>query len=130
MATSGKIAVITGAGSGIGRATALAFAREGASVVAADANLPAAEETVARIAAQERDGGAAEAGTRAVACRANVTVAAEASALMDLASQTFGRIDILVNNAGVGVAGTILTTSEEDWDRIFAVNVKGVYHCS
>jgi NAD(P)-dependent dehydrogenase (short-subunit alcohol dehydrogenase family) len=125
-----QVAVITGAGSGIGRATALAFAHAGASVVAADANLPAAEETVARIAAQGQGGGAAAAGTRAIAIQANVTVAAEAAALVDAAVQTFGRIDILVNNAGIGVAGTILTTSEEDWDRIFAVNVKGIYHCS
>ncbi len=125
-----QVAVITGAGSGIGQATALAFAREGAIVVVADYNLQAAQETVRLIHTLEQEDGRPPDGTRAAAFQANVTAAADASALVDFTVQTFGKVTILVNNAGVGVAGTILTTSEEDWDRIFAVNVKGIFHCS
>ena len=125
-----QVAVITGAGSGIGQATALAFAREGASVVVADYNLQAAQETVRLIHTLEQEDGTPPKGTRVAAFQANVTVAADASALVDFTVQTFGKVNILVNNAGVGVVGTILTTSEEDWDRIFAVNVKGIFHCS
>lgn len=125
-----QVAIITGAGSGIGRATAQAFAREGARVVMADANLPGAEETVALIHAATMESDEEPSEPRAVPFRANVASAADASALVDFTLATFGALDILVNNAGVGVAGNILTTSEEDWDRIFAVNVKGVYQCS
>ncbi len=120
-----QIAVITGGGSGIGRATALAFAQEGALVVVADYNLEGAQETVTLI--QEV---ATEAAKRATAFKVNVVNASEAQALADFAVSTFGKLDILVNNAGVGVPGTVLTTSEEDWDRIFAVNVKGMFQCS
>src|SRR5690242_9768841 len=123
-----QVAIITGAGSGIGRATALLFAREGAQVVVADYNLEAAQETVDLI--DRLDLVSLPAGTRAAAGRVNVAVAAEAEALVNFAVDTFGNIDILVNNAGVGVAGTVLSTAEEDWDRIFAVNVKGIYQCS
>ena len=125
-----QVAVITGAGSGIGRATALAFAREGASVVAADANPRAAQETVALMQHVDGEGGASGQGVRAAAFQADGAAAADGSALIDFTAQSFGTVTILVNNAGVGVAGTILTTSEDDWDRIFAVNVKGIFHCS
>lgn len=125
-----QVAVITGAGSGIGQATALAFAREGASVVVADVNLRAAQETVARIHRLKQEGGTSAQETRAAAFQADVAAAADGSALIDFTIQSFGKLNILVNNAGIGVAGTILTTSEEDWDRIFAVNVKGIFHCS
>ncbi|GCE12311.1 SDR family oxidoreductase [Tengunoibacter tsumagoiensis] len=125
-----QVAVITGSGSGIGQATALAFAREGASVVVADTNLQAAQETVSLIHTQEQQGTEPLEGARAAAFHANVTAATDASALIAFTIQTFGRIDILVNNAGIGVTGTVLTTSEEDWDRIFAVNVKGIFQCS
>jgi len=117
-----QVAIITGAGSGIGRATALLFAQEGAQVVVADYNLEGAQETVGLI----KESGAKE----AVAFQVNVVKASEAEAMANFAVETFGKLDILVNNAGVGVPGTVLTTSEEEWDRIFAVNVKGMFQCS
>ncbi len=118
-----RVAVITGAGSGIGQATALQLASEGARVVVGDYNLEAAQETVARI--NQADGQ-----PQAAACKVNVTSAAEAEALINFTLETFGRLDILINNAGIGVPGTVLTTSEDDWDRIMAVNVKGIFQCS
>ena len=122
-----QVAIITGAGSGIGRATALLFANEGARVVVADYNLEAAQETVRLIEGQV---GSQEPGQRAAAFQVDVTVAALAEAMVDFAVQTFGTVNILVNNAGIGVVGTVLSTPETDWDRVMAVNVKGVYQCS
>ncbi len=125
-----QVAIVTGAGSGIGRATALAFASAGASVVAADADVRAAQDTVRLIQSLAPLVERPPAGARAAAFQADVTSAADTAALVEFTIDTFSTVDILVNNAGVGVAGTILTTSEDDWDRIFAVNVKGIYHCS
>jgi NAD(P)-dependent dehydrogenase (short-subunit alcohol dehydrogenase family) len=115
---SGKVALITGAASGIGRATALLFAREGAAVAIADLN-----EEAGRTVAQEivRDGG------RAIFARANVTIAAECRSLVDRTIGEFGRIDILFNNAGIIRRASLLELSEEDWDRVMAVNVKSIF---
>jgi NAD(P)-dependent dehydrogenase (short-subunit alcohol dehydrogenase family) len=118
-----QVAIVTGAGSGIGRAIALLFAAEGAQVVVADYDLAAAQQTVGLIEGSDEKANAA-------AFKCNVVKAEDAAALVDFTLQAFGKLDILVNNAGVGVPGTILTTSEEDWDRIFAVNVKGIFQCS
>lgn len=118
-----QVAIVTGAGSGIGRETALIFAAEGANVVVADYNLEAAQQTVDLIG---REGTA----PKAAAFKANVSSAEDAEALVNFAIENFKKLDILVNNAGIGVPGTVLTTKEEDWDRIFSVNVKGIYQCS
>ncbi|MFQ5828492.1 MAG: SDR family oxidoreductase [Candidatus Methylomirabilia bacterium] len=113
-----KVSVITGAGSGIGRAAALLFAREGAKVVAADINRHTAEETAQMI---QQGGGQAR------AVHADVSSAAAVQRMLQEAVDTYGRLDVLVNNAGYGVAATLEQTDEADWDRVMAVNLKGVY---
>ena len=114
----GKVCIITGAGSGIGRASALAFAREGACVVVADVDRAGADETVRQITA---DGGTAG------ALVADVTDAAAAQHLADEAIKSHGRVDVLFNNAGIAGVGTLHETSLELWDRVMAVNVRGVF---
>ena len=113
-----KICVITGGGSGIGQATALCFAAEGAKVVVADINPVAASETSRLI---EKNGAAA------LAVTVDVTQAASVQKMLHKAVEVFGRIDVLVNNAGFGLAATVEETDEADWDRLMAVNLKGVF---
>lgn len=117
----GRAALITGAGSGIGRATAELFAAEGAAVAVVDLRADAAEETVDKITA---------AGGRALALTANVTSAEEVEAAVGQAVAEFGRLDLLYNNAGIDSRGSVAEATEEDWDRCFAVNVKGTFLCS
>ncbi|GIX49212.1 MAG: short chain dehydrogenase [Candidatus Tectimicrobiota bacterium] len=118
----GKVALVTGAGSGIGRATALAFAREGARVVVADAEAAAGEATVARIR---------EEGGEAAFVRVDVTRAEQVAAMVAQAVQRYGRLDCAHNNAGIlGQPFQPLTDcSEEAWERLMAVNLKGVWLC-
>ncbi|RDJ22252.1 SDR family NAD(P)-dependent oxidoreductase [Bosea caraganae] len=118
MRLAGRIAIITGAGSGIGHEAAKLFASEGAVVMVADRNLSAAESVAAEIVAQ---------GGKAAAHKVDVSKEAEVEAMIGKAVAAHGRLDILVNNAGFGFAGTVVNTSEADWDALMAVNVKGVF---
>jgi NAD(P)-dependent dehydrogenase (short-subunit alcohol dehydrogenase family) len=118
---AGKVAFVTGAGSGIGRATALAFAREGASVVAAGVSEQRDQETVGMIE---------DLGGWAFAARCDVTSSEEVKAALDKAVQEFGRLDFAFNNAGV--EQPIMATAdltEEEWARNLAVNLTGVFTC-
>lgn len=117
----GKVAVITGAGSGIGRATALVFAQQGARVGVIDVNGSAAQETVEKIAA---DGG------RALAASADIVRSEQVSAAFDRIVDEWGAIDVLYNNAGTNSSGSVITSTEDDWDRCMAINVKGTFLCS
>lgn len=121
MKLEGKAAAITGAGSGMGKAIALAYAREGAKVVVADINLDAAQAVAAEIGAGGRE---------ATAVQIDVRDQAQAQAIVDAAVQSFGGLDILVNNAGVGRIIPFLETTNEDWDFMFDVNCKGLLWCS
>lgn len=116
-----KIALITGAASGMGRAMALGYAAEGAHVVIADLNLDGAETVVREIR---------EAGGQASARALNVADPAASAQLVDDVVAEHGRLDILVNNAGIGLIKAVWDTTPEEWDRIFAVNVKGLFFLS
>jgi NAD(P)-dependent dehydrogenase (short-subunit alcohol dehydrogenase family) len=114
-----KVAVITGAGSGIGRATALLFAQEGAKVVVADYSVEGGEETVRQVK---------EKGGEAIFIKTDVSQAADTQRMVKTAIDKYGRLDILYNNAGI--EGTLVPTesvSEVDWDRVLSVNLKGVF---
>lgn len=114
-----KVAVITGAGQGIGKTTAQLFAREGASIIAADINLEHAEATAAGITAG---------GGKAFAVKVNVASLQECEALAKTAAEKFGRIDILVNNAGITRDATLAKMTEEQFDQVISVNLKGVFN--
>ena len=116
---SGKVVVITGAGSGIGEGTALRFAREGASVVLAGRR----KEKLDAVAA-----GLDEA--RTLVQVADVADETQATALIDAAVKRFGRIDVLVNNAGVAVMGKIADLSTADWRKVMSADVDGVFFCT
>ncbi|MEV4676704.1 MULTISPECIES: SDR family NAD(P)-dependent oxidoreductase [Actinomadura] len=115
----GALAVVTGAGSGIGRATALALAESGASVIAADIDLAAAERTAAR---------AKSVGAGGTAHRVDVSDAAAMEAFAAEVKEAHRVPDIVVNNAGIALAGPFLDTEPDDWDRILGVNLWGVIH--
>jgi NAD(P)-dependent dehydrogenase (short-subunit alcohol dehydrogenase family) len=113
-----RVAVITGAGSGIGRAMALRFAAAGARIVAADVNVAAAAATAESVQAQ---GGAA------VSFAVNVVEPEQVQAMVAFSRTSFGRIDILCNNAGIGSTATVVDETIEHWDAVMAVNVKSVF---
>ena len=121
MMFSGKTAMVTGAAQGIGKAIALAFAREGANLVLADKNLKKVKETAAEI---EGLGG------KSLCSSTDVTVPGQIKEMVDGAMAAFGKIDILVNNAGILRAVPFLNATEEDWDLTLDVNLKGVFLCS
>jgi NAD(P)-dependent dehydrogenase (short-subunit alcohol dehydrogenase family) len=113
-----KVAIITGAGAGIGRACCLLFAAEGAKVVAVDLD-PTALDSVAEEV--RRSGGTA------LAIQADVSLAADVERVVSATSEKFPTINILFNNAGIVPHGKIHETTEDDWDRTMAVNVKSMY---
>ncbi|MFI4976885.1 MAG: SDR family NAD(P)-dependent oxidoreductase [Caulobacterales bacterium] len=116
---SGKVAVITGAASGMGKATSILFAREGAHVVLADLNVPGGEEA-AKIAS--------ESGVSCVFQRTDVSAEADVAALVGRALSEFGRLDVMFNNAGIaGAVGPLEDIAVEDWDRTLAVCLRGVF---
>lgn len=113
-----KVALITGGASGIGRATALLFAREGAAVAIADLNEKAGNETAVEITA---------AGARAIFVSADVTRAVDCRRVVESVIREFGTIHVLFNNAGIIRRASVVDLSVEDWDRVIAVNVKSVF---
>ena len=119
----GKTALVTGGGSGIGRATSLAYAQEGARVVVADVNVEGGEETVQLIK---------EAGGEAILVHADVAKPEDTQAMVAQAVEAFGSLDCAFNNAGIsGGTDRRLTADylEEDWDRVVGINLKGVWLC-
>lgn len=116
---SGKTVLITGSGRGIGRDTALAFGAEGANLCVNYAHsAAAAERTVAEIEAS---------GGKAIACEADISDSAQVDAMVAATVDAFGSIDILVNNAGLSIDGPFLQMREQDWDRVYEVNLKGPF---
>src|SRR5688500_17407508 len=120
MELTDQIALVTGAGQGIGKGTALALARDAAHVAVVDINGQAAETTSSEIMAM---------GRQSLALQADVGNLQDIDRLVRQAVDTFGQVDILVNNAGVTRRAYIMDLTEEDWDRIHRVNAKGVFFC-
>jgi len=121
MKLQNRSVVITGSGSGIGRACALGFAKEGAQVVVAGIQLDAAEETVKQIQA---------AGGKAFACQTDVSRPDSVAALVNTTIKAYGKIDTLINNAAIQINKTIADTTFEEWNAQMSVNVGGVFVCS
>jgi len=115
-----QVAIVTGAARGIGKATALAFVREGAKVTLVDTDSEKLNVLKNEIIGSKGN---------AIACSCDITKSSEVLAMVTQTRNTFGRIDILVNNAGIIRRGTIETVTEEDWDRVIDVNLKGTFNC-
>jgi NAD(P)-dependent dehydrogenase (short-subunit alcohol dehydrogenase family) len=116
----GKVVIVTGGSSGIGRATAIAFAREGANVVIAARRVNEGEEAVRQIV---------EAGGKAIFVQTDVTQAKEVQALVDRTLEQYGRLDAAFNNAGSGKGIPLIDLTEEEWEQEIAVNLKSVWLC-
>lgn len=118
MKLADKVALVTGAGQGMGRAIARKFAQEGATVVALDLNLEAAQQTLEGV------------GGKSIARALNVADAAAVNAVVDEAMRLFGRVDVLVNNAGTGGVDAFADISDESWARVLGVNLNGAFYCA
>ena len=118
---TGKVAVVTGAGRGIGAAIAAAFAEAGADIIVADLDNESAQQTARRLTGR---------GQRALALRADVGIPLEVSRLFDRVRAEFGRLDILVNNAGVWFRKPFLEISDSEWDLVLTTNLKGTFLCA
>jgi NAD(P)-dependent dehydrogenase (short-subunit alcohol dehydrogenase family) len=116
----GRVAIVTGAGRGIGEAIARRFAQEGANVVAAQRSV---EDGEAVVAAVTRDGG------RAISIPTDVRDESSVERLVRITVETLGRLDILVNNAGVGIRRTVTESTMDEWDEVMEPNVRGVFLC-
>lgn len=120
MRLEGKVAVVTGAGQGLGRAYALEFAKQGANVVVNDVNMDNANKVVKEIEGM---------GRKAIAVKAGVDSREEAQNLIDTAIEKFGKVDILVNNAGITRTAMLHRMTKEEWDQVISVNLTGVFNC-
>jgi NAD(P)-dependent dehydrogenase (short-subunit alcohol dehydrogenase family) len=118
---AGKVTVVTGAGSGIGRAAAALFAHEGAAVAVLDLDGPAAADTTGKILAE---------GGRALAVTADVCDAGQVDGAFRQITRELGPVGVLYNNAGVNSSGSVIDATDEDWARCFAVNATGTFLCS
>ena len=119
MSLKERIAIVTGAGQGIGEGIALKLAEKGAHVVTSDVDEHGALRTAERVEA---------AGRRALAVKADVSVRSQVLHLVESTIAELGRVDILVNNAGIARSGTLLSLTEESWDQVLDVNLKGIFH--
>ncbi|MDD5593527.1 MAG: 3-oxoacyl-[acyl-carrier-protein] reductase [Candidatus Margulisbacteria bacterium] len=116
-----KVAFVTGAAQGIGKAVATALAKEGANIIVSDINLELASQT-----AKEIEG----LGVKTLALKTNVADLADVESSIAEAAKVFGRIDILVNNAGITKDGLLIRMKKEDWDAVLSVNLTGVFNCT
>jgi 3-oxoacyl-[acyl-carrier protein] reductase len=121
MKLEGKVALITGAGSGMGRATSLLFAREGADIAVNDINLPSAEKTAAEVR---------KLGRKAIAVKADVADEKEVVAMVNRTVKELGGLNILINNAGISDGGPVLELPVATWDRVNAVLLRGNFLCA
>ncbi len=121
MSLAGKVAIVTGAAQGIGRAVAEELARDGADVVVADLDPGRSQETVASVE---------KLGRRALNVKVNVADFNEVKAMVDQVLKAWGKVDVLVNNAGITRDALLLRMKEEDWNLVLQVNLNGTFHCT
>jgi len=117
----GQVAIVTGAGSGLGRAIALRLAQEGVTIVATDLNGEAAKKMIGEIKGQSRS---------SLSIQMDVSIEKDVERTVKQTLENFSQIDILVNNAGAGSTGLIINHSEEEWEKVMRVNLKGTFLCS